>query len=170
MSKELMTRALFVASILMLTVLVGCGDGLPTMKDLNNTNIQRVHSMYRIYMNQNNNQGPKSKEDLVKFLSSDNTAKTLVGRMELDVNNLDQYFVSERDNEPFKIRWELTGIADHAIVFETTGVEGKRLVAFTRPRELESNEYEGYLSGDLKADSPGRDMNQFIQDKAPVGN
>jgi len=42
------------------------------------------------------------------------------------------------------------GKEDEAIIFEAQGVNGKRMVAFNTPRELDDQEYEGYLNGELK--------------------
>lgn len=144
--------------------LVGCGDDLPTMKDLNNTNIRRVHSCYKMYMNAHNYRGPKTKEELLDFLQNDNTAKVLLGRMDIDVANIEDIFISERDDEPFKIKWGVGGVADHAIVYETTGKDGKRLVAFAKPRELDEAEYDGYWTNKIKPLGPGGAANLDLEE------
>ena len=133
----------------------GCGDNLPTLADLNDSNIRRVHSVYKMYMNNNAMRGPKDKETLISYVKNDNTARVLVGRMEINPDEIESIFVSERDGQEFKIRWGLIGIADHAIVFESEGVEGKRLVAFSKPRELDAEEYTGYLEGTIQPEAPG---------------
>lgn len=139
-----------------LVMLAGCGGSdLPELADLNNSNIRRVHSIYKMYMSAHDFKGPKNEEELKKHCASDNTAKVLIERMGLDPTQLDDIFVSERDGQPFKIRWGLSGIPDHAIVFEAVGVEGKRLVALSKPRELDAAEYEGYWSGKIKPAAPG---------------
>ena len=61
---------------------------------------------------------------------------------------------SDRDGEPFKIRWDQKGVADHAIVFESVGVEDKRYVALGVPRELDAEEYDGYWTGAIKPATP----------------
>ncbi len=135
--------------------MVGCGSGVKTVADLNNTNIMRLHSAYKIYMNSNSMRGPKSEEELKEFLTSNNTAKALLKRMNITPEDVPGFFVSERDNQPFKVRWGLNGVADHAIVFEDTGIDGMRMVALSKPRELDDSEYEGYWSGEIKPQAPG---------------
>ena len=110
-------------------------------------------------MQRNELTGPESEEELRAFLTENRTAKALLKRMGVEPDSLDEIFISERDGKPFKIRWGVSGIEDHAIVFEAEGVNGKRMVAFTRTRELEDEEYEGYWSGELKGQTPGGGMN-----------
>lgn len=152
--KSVIAASLLVIVTISLLLFNGCGDSLPTMEELNSTNMRRLHSAYRIYMNSNEFKGPTDKEDLIDFLTNNNTARVLLKRMNVSPEQLPGIFVSERDGEPFKVRYGLTGVADHAIVFESVGVEGKRLVAFSKPRELDETEYEGYWSGDIKPEAP----------------
>lgn len=135
----------------------GCGDGLnnPSLADLKNTNIKRYHTAYTIYLDRNQMQGPKDEKELMDFLTTDNTAGVLLKRMEIPMESLSDITVSERDGQPFKVRWGVKGMADHAIIFEAEGVEGKRMVAFSNPRELDATEYDGYWDGSLKPDAPG---------------
>ena len=142
-----------VCSTLVAVLVTGCGKGLPTPAELNDSNIKRLHSAYMIYMDGNGNKGPASEDELKDYLSNNQTAKVLMERMDIP-GDISQIFVSERDGEPFKVRWGLSGVADHAIVFESTGVEGKRMVAFSNPRELDSSEYEGFWSGETEPDAP----------------
>jgi len=115
----------FTLLALMAGLFVGCGNGLPSMKEYNSLNIQKAHMFYRNYMAKH--------------------------------NMLDEIFVSERDGEPFKIRWNLKGIDDFPIVFEAYGVEDMRLVALTPVREVDKEDWEGYWSGRLKgASAPNR--------------
>lgn len=148
----------------MLIMASGCGNNLPTLADLNDSNIRRVHSVYKIYMNNNAMAGPRSQDELIAYVKNDNTARVLVGRMDLNPDTIEDIFVSERDGQPFKIRWGLRGIADHAIVFETEGVDGKRLVAFSKPRELDADEYAGYLEGKIQPESPNFGAPNFEED------
>lgn len=148
-----------------LIVLAGCGgSNLPELADLNNSNIRRVHSVYKMYMKAHDFKGPKNEAELKQHCAEDNTAKVLIERMGLDPTQLDDIFISERDGEPFKIRWGLSGLPDHAIVFESVGVEGKRMVALSKPRELEAAEYEGYWTGKTKPEGPG-ETNELEPDR-----
>ena len=155
----------------------GCGENLPSLADLNDTNIKRVHSLYNVYMNGNQLVGPSSEDELIEFLTTDNTAKVLVERMGLTADeSLRDLFVSERDGQPFKIRWGLSGVADHAIVFEAEGQEGKRLVALSVPTPMDDTEYEGYWSGEIKPATPGgasdiaRDQGEEMEGGTTVGD
>ena len=51
----------------------------------------------------------------------------------VDPNQLDALFMSERDGQPFQIKYEInSGLgAVVAVVFEQQGVEGMRAVGFT---------------------------------------
>ena len=133
----------------------GCSNKLPSLETLNDSNIRRLHSAYSIYMKRNGFTGPKDEQELKSYLQSNQTAKALLGRMGVEIDSLDEIFVSERDGKRFKIRWGVSGVEDHAIIFEAEGIDGKRLVAFSRPRELTADEYEGYWSGELKGAKPG---------------
>lgn len=147
----------FTLLALMAGLFVGCGNGLPSMKEYNSLNIQKAHMFYRNYMAKHNMRGPANMNDLLEFLRTDNNGKLAVKRMEVDPDKLDEIFVSERDGEPFKIRWNLKGIDDFPIVFEAYGVEDMRLVALTPVREVDKEDWEGYWSGRLKgASAPNR--------------
>ena len=92
--------------------------------------------------------GPENKEEFLDYLTSDRAAAVRLDRMGVPLDRINDLFVSERDGKPFKIRYGLTGNeTDQAIVFESEGVNGKRMVAFFEPRELEKEEYEKYWKG-----------------------
>lgn len=138
--------------------LTGCGGGdsiTDQIKAGNSNNIRRLRNCYSMFTELNRYKGPKDKEELLEFLTTDQTAMARLDRMGITQEDLDGMFVSERDNEPFKVRWGLNGLDDHACVFEAVGVEGKYMVAFATPRELEKDEYDDYYSGKLKGDAPG---------------
>jgi hypothetical protein len=149
--------AIFSISVLLVN---GCGSGQPTLQDLNDNNIRRLHSTYKMFMNRHELKGPESEEELKDFLTNNNTAKALLKRMGIESDSIDEIFVSERDGQPFKVRWGVKGIEDHAIIFEAEGIGGKRMVAFTRTRELDADEYEGYWSGELKGQKPGQQIDR----------
>ena len=65
----------------------------------------------------------------------------------------DEIFISERDSQPFKIRYGISSDRDEAIVFEAVGVDGKRMVGFFTPRELDPADYDAYWTGKKKGDS-----------------
>ena len=131
----------------------GC-NRRPAFTDIYDSNIKKVHVLYNVFLEGNGYRGPKDEADFKGYLSSDPTARHLVKRLELDPDNLDEIFISERDGEPFVIRYGLNGIQDHAIVFEKIGVEGMRFVAFVNPVELDTTTYDGYLTGKTETAGP----------------
>ena len=94
--------------------------------------------------------GPENEEVFKKFLRDADPAR--MERMGVSVNDIDSLFVSERDNEPFQIRYEIQGsprgCAEPAI-FEATGSGGKRMVAFLNmsQKEVEELEYDQLWEG-----------------------
>ena len=147
-----------VVLLLMLT-LVGCSPSAPSVSvaDYNKTNILRLRNAYDMYMMEHGNRGPADEEAFKKFLTTDKAAGVRLGRMGVDVSKIDDIFVSERDGQPFKVRYGLQGLADHAIVFEAEGLEGKRMVALAEPREMDQAEYDDHFSGKIKPESPDDD-------------
>lgn len=122
---------------------VGCGgSAVPTLADVNNTNLKKLRGAYGLYLINHNLVGPKNEQEFKEYLKNDPGAKVKMGRMDVTPDTVDDIFISSRDGQPFKIRWGLRGLADHAIVFEAEGVDGKRMVAFSEPREVGSDEYQ----------------------------
>jgi hypothetical protein len=65
----------------------------------------------------------------------------------MDINNIDELFIGERDGKPFKIRWGLlTRVRgpSQPVIFEAEGVDGKRQIGFTGSKmlEVDSAEYD----------------------------
>lgn len=148
----------------------GCGTGNDVtnkMKDGNKENIRRVRNCYSMFLKMHRYQGPKDKEELMNFLKTNERAAVNLERIGISQEQLDTMWVSERDGEEFEIRWGLNGQDDHAIVFEKTGVDGKRFVCFATPQELEEDDYNGYLTGELKGASPDS-MGQMVSDEEAV--
>ena len=77
----------------------------------------------------------------------------LLERVDVDPTQLDSLFISERDGEEFEIRFGVKGSdmsLPEAIIFEKTGVDGVRLVAFTGQKLEEISddaEYQRLLKG-----------------------
>lgn len=131
---------------------LGCGDRDPTdlLAAANDSNIQRLANLYEAFQSRHNWRGPKDEEDFKSFLKGWNPKKlTSIGA---DPNAIDDLFVSDRDGEPFKIRYGVPGHimgSDAAVVFETTGVDGLRMVGFLNmtKREVDATEYDRLWSG-----------------------
>ncbi|MEN1681364.1 MAG: hypothetical protein AAGJ46_17415 [Planctomycetota bacterium] len=131
----------FVA-VLCTLCMVGCSKKAPTLADVNNTNIKKLRGAYGLFLFQHNLRGPESEDQLKDFLRTDAGAKVKLERMGMTLDDIDSIFISERDGKPFKVRYGLNGIGDHAAVFEAEGVDGKRQVAFANPREVDADEYD----------------------------
>lgn len=147
-----------VALLFCLSFIAGCGDGKPSVAELKDSNMKKLHAIYTFYMNNNGMTGPASKEVLMDYIESPE-GQFALKRMDMDPSKVDEYFFSERDGEEFVIRYGLKGIRDHAIIFEATGgEEGTRLVAFNNPIECDEDEYNDYLSGKAQGESGEGDM------------
>ncbi|QDT69832.1 hypothetical protein MalM25_27740 [Planctomycetes bacterium MalM25] len=136
------------AILIIAGLLTGCGgDSIDArVAALNSTNIQKLYNCYSLFQHYNGYRAPKDEAEFKEFLLRPRYAKNL-SRMQIDPANLDAIFVSERDGEPFRIRYGVNGLGDKAIVFEATGVEGRRLVAMQEAQELDDAEYEAHWSG-----------------------
>ncbi len=115
-------------------MLAGCsGSRSPAaqVQDANKTNIQRLTNLYTRHQLFKAGQGPKSEQDFKTFiLSADPETLKNIG---VDVNAIDSLFVSERDSQPFEIRYGVVGgarISNQALVLEKSGVDGVRQVGF----------------------------------------
>lgn len=140
------TRLLFLGILM----LCGCGSSRKGLHEIYDTNIKKAHLCYTIFMEQHKYRGPKDLEELKQFISEDPSGRFFSERAGIDVDNIDAVLTSDRDGEPFVFRFGLKGIADHAVVFEKTGVEGMRYVALGTPIEVDEETYNDYLEGKIK--------------------
>jgi hypothetical protein len=112
---------------------VGCSgdDTADQIAAVNKSNIQRVSNLYAAYQNMKNSSGPKTEAELKEFVKTYDPSK--LSAMGVDANNLDAVFVSERDGQPFKVKYGVAGGrgAVAAVVFEATGKDGRKQVGFT---------------------------------------
>ena len=132
--------------------LAGCDgsvDAKARILEINSSNIKRMRSAYSIYTT-GNQRPPKNEKSFRAYFENTPTAQGSLKRIGVEMENFDDLFISERDNQPFVVRWNVRSDKDEALIFEADGVDGKRMVAFYKPRELEKEEYEGYLSGEQK--------------------
>ena len=135
--------------------MTGCG-GNNTDKvfaSVSDSNAKRLGTLYLQYQICNPDEillGPSDKEQFIEFIKTQNSNG--LERIGVDKNNLEKLFVSERDKEPFKIRWEVQGVSRGAaqpVIFENTGSNGKFMVGFTGfvEKEVDQAEYERLWSG-----------------------
>lgn len=143
--------------------LIGCGtssnpEGM--LADLNDSNIKRVANVYAMFQFRNDYQGPKDEAALLAYLQGQDEGR--LKRVGIDKSKLDELFISERDNQKFKIRWGVNTRV-HAppdpVVFEAEGVDGIRMVAFVGGDVMEADEqqFEKLWNGENVADlTPAR--------------
>ena len=127
---------------------IGCGSGdnsASMIADLNSNNAKRLGNLYALYQRNHNWQGPNDETELKEFIKTQSPGRLKKGG--IDINNIDELFISERDGQPFKIRWGLVSRVrgpSQPVIFEAEGVEGKRQVGFTasKMQEVDSAEYD----------------------------
>lgn len=138
-----------------LVAFAGCGgtDVNSMIAAANDTNVKRLATLYSYFHIQNRNKGPKNEEQLRQFIESQDADRLKRGG--IDATKLDDLFISERDNEPFVVRYRVnTVIRGPAlpVIFESTGVDGMRQVGFCNGsmKEVDADEYDRLMAG--KAD------------------
>ena len=133
----------------------GCGSGNPqaaakaVVRRYNDTNGKRLANFYCQYQSEFL-AGPKDEQTLKQFIAGRSSAA--LEEMGVKAEGVDGLFVSERDKQPFFIRYGLkrpTG-GRQALVCETQGVGGKSLVVFSGPKEVEVPvaELDAYKKGE----------------------
>lgn len=132
--------------------LTGCGNGdtgSELMRSANGTNIKKLANLYNKFQAEHNWTGPKDQADFKAYIEK--LEPHILADFNLEPSNIDEAFKSSRDNEPFVIRWEVKGGMGSVepVIFEKTGVDGKRQVAFTgmKLEEVDDSQYENYMAG-----------------------
>lgn len=151
-----------IASIV-LGLVAGCSNSSnpeSVLASLNATNVQRLSNLYSSYQSENNWRGPADEAEFKKFLHAYNPAN--LQRIGIDPNQIDALFISERDSQPFKIRYGVPGNvmgSSEPVIFEATGDGGKRLVGFLNmtQREVDAAEYDALYAGKQATPAPTRD-------------
>ena len=137
------------ALIVCVMLVSGCsGDKTkPQLMAHNSSNIRKVHNCYQLFIQRHQMTGPTSEKEFKDFLKSEAAAPNLK-LIDMDASMVDDMFISERDGEPFIVKYGINGYGP-AIVFEAKGVDGARMVAYSPPKEISDNaEYERLLSGE----------------------
>lgn len=144
-------------------MLVGCTnrtDSDSAIASVNETNLQRLANLYFTYQSKHDWRGPADEAEFKNFLRSYNPAK--LTRIGIDPNKIDELFISERDGEPFKIRYGVVGSvmgSSAPVVFESTGDGSTRLVGFLNmeQREVDAAEYDTLWSA-TASQAPQREI------------
>jgi hypothetical protein len=146
-------RFALVAAWLFVGCLVGCSsssDPVDAVTQANSTNMRRLTSLYMEYQSANNWRGPEDEAKFKKFIQGISPPR--LARVGVDANKLDELFVSERDGQPFKIRYKVLGEvhgSSEPVVFEAIGDGGTRMVGFLdmQQREVDAAEYDRLFAG-----------------------
>jgi hypothetical protein len=121
---------------------------------LNDANIKQVANLYYAYQRSHGWQGPKDEATLKQFVKNDMDPNKLA-LMKIDPSKIDDIFISQRDQKPFKIKFSVGGGpgANVPVVFEASGVDGKRQVGFTGPlvQDVDSSQYDALWNGKTPA-------------------
>ena len=151
------TTALLVGIVVGVIGCGGCGgsDPKPALKAavlrVNSSNSKRLATLYNRYHSRFFS-GPRDEATFKKFIAGRPAAE--LEELGASSGDIDALFVSERDKQPFFIRYglSLTDARFRAMVLETQGLNGKALVLFggrggIREAAVPIAELEDYRAG-----------------------
>lgn len=119
--------------LLFVTSIVGCSSK-PVDDKADTRHLQRLATFYGRYASTNQGKSPANEAVFKKFLET--LSKDELTAQKWDLTNVASNFTSPRDQEQYVIRYglkqSLFGPPDQmpVVIYEKTGVNGKRLVAF----------------------------------------
>ena len=147
-------RLLAIGCLAVLTSIAGCNntiDPASAVAKANETNLQRLANLYFAYQMSNDTfHGPADEATFKQFIKEFDPEK--LKRIGIDPGATDALFISDRDREPFKIRYGVVGGVmgcSEPVIFEAAGAEGVRAVGFLNmtQREVDEDEYESLWEG-----------------------
>lgn len=138
-----MHKLFFVVLVLGSGWLAGCGSKQPDVTSLvasvNNANGKRLANLYAVYQSRHDGSGPKDRQAFESFIRTALQPGELAGTG-VDQGNLEALFVSERDKQPFFVRYGVSSPdpsspgVNLAVIFEADGIDGMHEVFLTGPR------------------------------------
>jgi hypothetical protein len=134
-----------------LAVVAGCSSDKTAqlVGEMNKSNIQRVANLYAAFQNGKSNGGPQDEKEFKDFVNA--YAPDKLKMMGVDTSNIESVFKSERDGQPFKIRYKVGGGrgAVAPVAFEVNGKDGKKQVGFTggKVEDCDEARYKDLLAG-----------------------
>jgi hypothetical protein len=144
------------------SVLLICGLSLPgcSSKDpatrigeMNDTRIKQLANLYMAHQMRNGSNGPKDQTAFKSFVQN-GMAPHRLEMMRVDPAKVDELFVSERDGQPFIIKYGQSGgiMSKLPVVFEKEGQDGTRQVAFTNGQveDVDGARYQELLQSGKK--------------------
>ncbi|MEM9411388.1 MAG: hypothetical protein AAGA30_09760 [Planctomycetota bacterium] len=145
-----------------LILFAGCAGKDPdaSVVSNNDSNMKRLANLYVSFQMKNEFRGPQDEAEFKKFIQG--FAPTKLERINVDPANLDGLFINERDGEPFKIRYGISGSimgCTEPAIFETTGSGGAKMIGFLNmvQKEVGDAEYQDLWEGKGVAEGPTRD-------------
>jgi hypothetical protein len=155
-------RCLFALGLVGCLSALGCGRGSSPDAEIgaaNKTNLQRLANLYVLHQFQNKFKGPKDEAAFKAFIAA--TDAGALSKMGVQVSEVDQLFVCDQDDQPFKIKYGVpTGPrgSQEAVIFQSQGSRGMKMVGFLNmvQREVDDAEYE-QLWGSKVAPPPRND-------------
>lgn len=128
----------------------GCGSrdmtGDSVIRAANPSNIHRLTNLYSAFATQHGGNGPRDEKEFREYIAAMGPHR--LGRMGIDPQAIDKIFTSERDSQPFIIRYGRKGsdappsgsAAQYGgvIVLEAQGADGTRRAGFIGTLEVRS--------------------------------
>lgn len=155
----------------------GCGDSRNDefVKKANDTNIKKVASAYQLFASRFAYTGPKSKEELLNFIQTNEKIEKNLERIGLERDKINEVFISENDGEEFEIRWGVFMNPDmerakEPFVFEKVGKDGVRMVMISNRKILvvsDDAKYQKLLKGKISQQDAKSDL-ELEQEAAEV--
>jgi hypothetical protein len=125
--------------------LTGCGGKGGELSDAEK-NLQALAVLWGRYISAHRGQSPPSEAEFKKFIRS--TGQADLKGLGFDPNDLDRLFTSPRDNQPYGLAYKVPGTVPGPdgsmpmVIWEKTGVKGKRMVANSLGKIEEIDEAE----------------------------
>lgn len=157
---------------------IGCGSADQRNADFvaasNNQNIKKVTSLYQLYATRTDYTGPKSKEELIEFVNSNQSIAENLELLGIDREKINEYFISENDGQEFDVRWEVWINPDsertkEPLVFEREGKDGVRLVMLSNRNILEVEDdakYQKLLKGKVSQEDGKSELEKAEAEEA----
>lgn len=147
-------RPAFFSGLLIFSVFIsGCSSEGPDTGQIaavNNSNIQKLTNLYSAFQISRYGPGPKDETEFKHFIKNEMGSYHL-GLMQIDANNIDDIFISERDHKPLKVRYGVNGGPGvvNVLVFEEEGLNGKKQVGLNggTVMEVDDTQYNEMWSG-----------------------
>lgn len=143
-----------ISLLLSVAVLILPSCGSPNPNDMFatrfDTQIKKLAVLYSTFQARNSWTGPADEAEFRKYI--DGVSETRLERLDITKSEVDGLFQSERDGQPYRIRWGIAGgngAAPKPILFEADGSQGNYMVGFTNgtSQEFSKEDYDKLWDG-----------------------